>query len=334
MLPARLGGVSDAELRHLAAMAAVADEGSFGRAAARLGYSQSTISQQIAALEKAVGGAVFDRPGGPKPVRVNPLGALVLAHGRDLLAKAAALAAALDRFKAGDGRVDIGTFQSISNVILPPVVRRLREEHPGCDIRLFEEETGQPQVSDLDLMFFDGRAAADVHHLKLLDDPYLLAARPGAFPDGPVPLARLDGTPMVAYPPICDQARVEQELARRAIRPHIVFRTVGNEAVLSMVRAGMGTALLPRLAILSHHTRADNTLSFHQLQPPLPPREIFLLWEKGRTHSPLAARAIEIAVNVAAKIAEDKRQLSGPNRPAAPAGSTSLASASSSNIQS
>jgi DNA-binding transcriptional LysR family regulator len=320
MVSVRLGSVSDAELRHLAAMAAVADEGSFGRAAARLGYSQSTISQQIAALERAVGGAVFDRPGGPRPVRLTPLGALVLAHGRDLLAKAAAMAAALDRFKAGDGRVDIGTFQSVSNVIVPPVVRRLREEHPGCDIRLFEEETGQPQLSHLDLMFFDGRVDGDVQHLKLLDDPYLLVARPGVFPSGPVPLARLDGTPMVAHPPICDQARVEQELARRAVRPHIVFRTVGNEAVLSMVRAGMGTALLPRLAILSHATRADTTLSIHQLQPPLPPREIFLLWEKGRTHSPLAARAIEIAASVAAKIAEDKRQLSEPNRPA---GSTS-----------
>jgi DNA-binding transcriptional LysR family regulator len=312
----------DPELRQLAAMAAVADEGSFGRAAARLGYSQSTISQQIAALEKAVGGTVFDRPGGPKPVRITPLGALVLAHGRDLLASAAAMAAALDRFKAGDGRVDIGTFQSVTNVILPPVVRRLREEHPGCDIRLSEEETDQPRVSDLDLLFYDGRVDGDVHHRKLLDDPYLLVARPGAFPAGPVPLAELDGAPMVAHPPICGQARVEQELARRAVRPHIVFRTVGNEAVLSMVRSGMGTALLPRLAILSRDTPADKTLAIHQLQPPLPPREIFLLWEQGRTHSPLAARAIEIAASVAATIVED-RQASEPNRRPAPEGSTS-----------
>jgi DNA-binding transcriptional LysR family regulator len=303
--------MSDAELRHLAAMAAVADEGSFGRAAARLGYSQSTISQQIAALEKAVGGVVFDRPGGPKPVRLTPLGALVLAHGHDLLAKAAAMASAVDKFKAGDGRVDIGTFQSVTNVILPPLVRRLRDEHPGCDIRLFEEETDQPQVRDLDLMFFDGRVDADVHHLKLLDDSYLLVARPGAFPGGPVQLAQLDGAPMVAYPAICDQARIEEELARRSVRPHIVFRTVGNEAVLSMVRAGMGTALLPRLAILSPDTRADTTLSIHQVQPSLPPREIFLLWEKGRTHSPLAARTIEIAVNVATTIAEKSVVASG-----------------------
>jgi DNA-binding transcriptional LysR family regulator len=294
----------DVELRHLTTLAAVADEGSFGRAAARLGYTQSTVSQQIAALEKAVGGAVFDRPGGPKPVRITPLGAVVLAHGRDLLAKAQAMAAAVDRFKAGDGRVDIGTFQSVSNAILPLVVRRLLDEHPGCDIRLFEEETDRPQVRELDLMFFDGRIEGEVEHLKLLDDPYLLVARRGTFPDGPVRLAQLDGAPMVAYPPVCDQPRVEQALARRGVRPRIVFRTAGNETVLSMVRAGMGSAVLPQLAVHSADVGSDESLCMHELRPGLPPREIFLLWQADRTHSPLAARAIEIAVDVAGEIAK------------------------------
>src|SRR3990170_3611890 len=190
--------MADVELRHLRTMAAIAEEGTFGRAAGRLGYTQSSVSQQIAALEKAVGGAVFDRPGGPKPVRITPLGAVALAHGRELLAKAQAMAAAIDRFQAGDGRVDIGTFQSVSNAILPRVIRGLRDEHPGCDIRLFEEETDQPQLDDLDLMFFDGRVHGDVEHRKLLDDPYLLVARRGTFPDGPVRPAQLDGAPMVA----------------------------------------------------------------------------------------------------------------------------------------
>ena len=72
------------ELRHLAALDAVAETGTFGRAAARLGYTQSAVSQQISALEKAIGGAVFDRPGGPRPVRLTPLGKLVLGHARDL----------------------------------------------------------------------------------------------------------------------------------------------------------------------------------------------------------------------------------------------------------
>ena len=122
----------EVELRHLVTMAAVVDEGSFGRAAQRLGYTQSSVSQQIAALEKAVGGAVFDRPGGPKPVRITPLGKVVLTHGRDLLDRARAMTTALDRFRAGQGRIDIGTFQSLSNVILPPLVRALRDEFPAA----------------------------------------------------------------------------------------------------------------------------------------------------------------------------------------------------------
>ncbi|MFC4942890.1 LysR family transcriptional regulator [Pseudonocardia sp. GCM10023141] len=296
--------MSDVELRHLTALVAVADEGSFGRAATRLGYTQSTVSQQIAALERTVGGAVFDRPGGPRPVRITPLGAVVLAHGRELLAGTRAMTAAIDRFRAGEGRIDIGTFQSMSTAILPMVVRRLRDEHPGCDIRLFDEEIDRPQVRDLDLVFVDGRVDGAVEHRKLLDDPYLLVARRGTFPDGPVRLARLDGAPMVAFPLVCDQPRVEQALARRGVQPRTVFRTVGNETVLSMVRAGMGSAIMPRLAVHGADVGSDESLSLHELQPGLPPREIFLSWQADRTHSPLAARAIEIAVDVAGRFAE------------------------------
>ena len=303
MIPVILKHVSDVELRHLAAMAAIAEEGSFGRAAARLGYTQSTVSQQIAALERVVGGAVFDRPGGPKPVRLTPLGSVVLDQGRELLAKAGALAAAVDRFKAGEGRIDIGTFQSVSNIILPSIVRRLRDEHPGCDIRLSEGEPEQPQIGDLDLLFYDGRIDGDVEHLKLLDDPYLLVAGADTFPDGPVPLEQLDGAPMVAWPLICDQLSMEQAVAGSGARPQIVFRSAVNDTLLSMVRAGIGSAVLPWLAICGAGVPLDDGLRVHELRPSLPPREIYLNWRAGRTHSPLASRAIEIAVEVAAELA-------------------------------
>lgn len=287
------------ELRHLATLAAVADEGSFGRAAGRLGYTQSSVSQQIAVLEKAAGGALFDRPGGPKPVRITPLGAVVLQHGRELLRRAGELRDGIERFRAGDSRIDIGTFQTVSNTLLPQVIRGLRDAHPGCDIRLFEEETDDPDLTGLDLMFFDGRTGATIEDLKLLDDPYVLVARPGDFPAGPVPLAALDELPLVAHPPICHQAVVEAFLTARGIRPQFVFRTEGNEALLAMVRAGLGAALAPRLAVLRH----DDSLALHELTPGLPPREIFLLWQAGRTHSPLAAHAIELARKAAADLA-------------------------------
>ncbi|MGI5182632.1 LysR family transcriptional regulator [Dactylosporangium sp. CA-152071] len=290
--------MTDIELRHLATMTAVVDEGSFSRAAARLGYTQSTVSQQIAALEKTVGGAVFDRPGGPRPVRLTPLGQVVLTHGRDLLTRTHAMVDAIDRFRAGDGRIDIGTFQSLSIALLPRLVVALREEFPACDIRLFEEESDPPRVDDVDLMFYDGRTDGDVEHRKLLDDPYVLVARRGDFPDGVVPLAGLHLAPMVAWPADCDQPRIEAAFARAGVHPRIVFRSAGNDAVLSMVRAGIGSAVLPRLAL----SRVDDSLAVHELDPAFPPREIYLLWRAGRTHSPLAARAIELALGIAATL--------------------------------
>jgi DNA-binding transcriptional LysR family regulator len=303
--------MADIELRHLATMAAIADEGTFARAAVRLGYTQSTVSQQVAALERAVGGAVFDRPGGPKPVRITPLGAVVLSHGRELLARATAMDSAIERFRAGDGRVDIGTFQSVSNVLLPEVVRRLRDAHPGCDIRLFEEEADPPRVDQLDVVFYDRRVDGAVEHRKLLDDPYLLVAPPGAFPDGPVPLSRLDGAPLVAYPLTCDQPRMEQEVHGRGVHPRVVFRAAGNEALLSMVRAGLGYAVMPWLAV---HAAGD-TLRLHRLRPAPRPREIYLLWQAGRTHSPLAAHAVDVATEVARGIATE---LTGRGRRTSP----------------
>lgn len=285
------------DLRHLATLDAVATEGTFGKAADRLGYTQSAVSQQVAALEKAVGGAVFDRPGGPKPVRLTPLGEVVLAHGRELLARAAATEDAVERFKAGEGRVDIGTFQSVTNVILPTVVRQILIEHPNADIRLFEEETDQPTADGLDLVFFDGRVK-DAEQVKILDDPYVLVTRRVQFPAGPVPLQALHGAAMVAQPPICDQARVERVYADAGVAPLIVFRTADNRGVISMVRAYMGVAVMPRLAL----DVPSDDLSTHELEPALAPREIYLAWQANRTLSPLATRVIELTRQTAAKL--------------------------------
>ena len=63
------------ELRHLEALAVVSDEGSFRRAARKLGYTQSAISQQIAALERAVGHAVLERPSRGRPLALTEVGA-------------------------------------------------------------------------------------------------------------------------------------------------------------------------------------------------------------------------------------------------------------------
>lgn len=294
--------VSDVELRHLRTMAAIAEEGTFGRAAARLGYTQSSVSQQIAALERVLGGAVFDRPGGPRPVRITPLGEVVLAHGLDLLRRSEALADAVDRFRMGNSRIDIGTFPGVTKLILPSVVRRLLDEHPGCDIRLCDVAPEDPQLGELDLLFHDGPVGGDVENVKLLDEHYLLVAGAGVFPEGPVRVKLLDGAPMVAWPRTYYQNWLERVLASTGAQPRIVFRTTGHETIVSMVRAGIGSAVLPWLALHGSDAWSDERLSIHQLRPS-PARGMYLYWPAGVTQSPLVAQAIEIATEVAAGLA-------------------------------
>lgn len=287
----------DLDLRHLRTLEAIVEEGTFGRAARRLSYTQSSVSQQVAALERSVGGLVFDRPGGPRAVRMTPLGEIVLERGRRLLRGADELANAVERFRAGAGRIDIGTLQSVSTVIMPALVSRLKQEHPECEVTLFEAEPEDPRMGDLDLLFYDGLIDG-VESVKLLDDPYVLVARPGDFPDGPVPMRHLAGRAMVAWPATCDQPRIERALRDSDVTPRIVFRSASNEALLSMVRFGLGCAVLPRLAVAG--AERDPDLRVHALQP-AQCREIRLHRPKG-VPAPLVTRAIELARQIAATL--------------------------------
>jgi DNA-binding transcriptional LysR family regulator len=288
------------ELRHLTALDAIADAGSFGKAAVELGYSQSTLSQQIASLEKSIGGRLFDRGGGPRPAQLTPLGRLVLDHGRDLLASAHAVSEAIERFQAGSGRVDIGTFQTVTNALLPQVIRELREAHPDCEIKLYEDEADVPELEGLDVLFFDGPAPTGVDGTLILRDTHVLLAAAGELEPGPVDLMRLNGAAMVALPPICDQRRVEAALDAADVLPQFVFRTSDNTAIVSMVNAGLGWAIMPWLAIAS---MLPSTVTAHQLVPALEPRDIYAL--TSGTTSPLGTRVIELTRRVARDAARD-----------------------------
>ena len=287
----------DVDLRQLRTLVTVVEQGTFGRAGDVLGYSQSTVSQHVSGLERTVGGALFDRPGGPRPVRLTPLGQLVLERGRRLLAGAEELAESVDRFLAGGGRVDIGTFHSLSAVILPTLVRRMRDEVPGCEIRLFEGEPEDPRIGELDLLFHDAPVSGPVESVKLWDDPYVVVAPEGVLADGRVAVADLDGRAVLAWPEVCDQPRLESALRAHGCRPDVVFRSASTEALLAMARSGMGVALLPRLAV-GTAPGSDPVLRVHELEPTLC-REIYLHWPSGRTQSPAAVHAVRIAREIA-----------------------------------
>src|SRR5881398_3911499 len=128
-----------AELRHFLALEAVAREGSFGKAATALGYTQSAVSQQIAALERIVGHRLVDRPGGPKPVSLTDAGRLLLTHADAIAARVAAAQADLTALGEGEaGALRVGVFQSVGQRILPELMRRFVASWPKVDVSLTE----------------------------------------------------------------------------------------------------------------------------------------------------------------------------------------------------
>ena len=251
--------VRDLELKHLVALQAVAEERSFGRAATKLGYTQSAVSQQIAGLEKVVGETLFERPGGPKPVELTPAGALLLQHADGILERVGAAASDLAAFQAGRvGSLSVGTFQSVSVRVLPRLLAELRLDEPDLQIKLSESDDQGVLLSglrsgDLDLAFVVLPVEGDdIGLTPLFDDPFMVvcpAGSPLALGAGPVMAQELVGVPLIGQSQSACQKLIEDNLARAGVDPEVVFRSADNGAVQGMVRAGMGHSVMGRLAI-------------------------------------------------------------------------------------
>lgn len=301
------GSFADLELRHLAALRAVAEEGSFGRAAARLGFTQSAVSQQIAGLERIVGEPVFDRPGGPRPVTLTPLGALLLPHAVNVLDRLGCAEAELAGFRAGElATITVGTFQSVSVRIVPGVLKELRERHPGIDVQLVElDEDGELvarlHAGELDVAFLvlpvDGEEDLDV--VPVIDDELVVLCpidSPILPPDGrPIPVERLHRLPLVSQPSTTCTRLIEGRLRSAGVEPETFFRTAGNDAVQAMVRSGMGHAVMGALAV----DRDDQGVQVRETDPPLAPRSIVLASMKSRRLPPAVEPFVEVALDVA-----------------------------------
>src|SRR4029079_5470326 len=169
------------ELRHFAALDAVAHEGSFGRAADRLGYTQSAVSQQIATLEKIVGETLVDRPGGPRAVSLTDAGEVLLRHAEAIVARLRAARADIAALRAGEtGALRVGTYRSVGARVLPEVMRRFLRDWPGIELGLSEPAT-DPELyaavesGALDLAFCSPPLPdGPFEMLELMSDPYVL----------------------------------------------------------------------------------------------------------------------------------------------------------------
>jgi DNA-binding transcriptional LysR family regulator len=282
------------ELRYLTALVAVASERSFGRAADRLGYTQSAVSQQIAALERSVGLRLIERPGGRRPVELTEAGERLARHAESIVSSVHLASAEMASLADGrTGRLRVGMYQSIGVRLLPGIVRRLAETCPDLELETFESGDDRELLDglaagELDLSFTIVPVTDErVETLELRSDPYCLVvpADSELALRGEVELEELASLELVSF-------RSCPILAGLGIELDPFFRSDDNGVLQAMVAEGSGSALLPRLAI----DESDPRVTVIDLDGQVPSRVIALGWIRDRGLPPAAKRFVDAAV--------------------------------------
>lgn len=244
------------ELHQLRYFCAVADTGSFSRAAERCHVSQPSLSQQILKLESELGARLFDRLG--RSVRLTELGQAFLPRARSVLHElATAKDEVAERLHSEAGPVVIGAIPTIAPYWLPPRLASFSRKFPKIHLTIAEEITpillDRLRAGSVDLAIlalpirgheFDSHPLFTERLFAALPKKHKLARRPA------LQLADLRPDPFLflrdghcfrdTAVAACDRARLD---------PRVVFESGHLSSLLAMVGAGMGVSLVPEMAV-------------------------------------------------------------------------------------
>ncbi|HYE94361.1 MAG TPA: LysR family transcriptional regulator [Terriglobales bacterium] len=280
----------DVELIHLRTLAEIARLASFSRAADALHLSQPAVSHHVRHLEAALGVRVLDRLG--KRAVPTRAGALVLERARRIFQELEAVGQELHRLRGVvSGRVRLGTGATASIYLLPPLLRRLRRDHP--DLELVVVTGNAPEIaagvlgSELDV----GVVTLPVSERRLEVSPFcpdpLVAIAPADGPwraRGRVSPAELARHPLILYERGGMIRRVIDRWFRAAgVRPHVTMELGNAEAIKELVAAGLGLSITSAITVTPEVTRG--ALRALPLEPPLA-RELGVIRRRGKTVSP------------------------------------------------
>ncbi len=280
------------EVRALRALVTVADRGSFRNAATALGYTQSAISHQVSALERALQVPMFTRPGGRGTVTLTAAGDAAYRRARRVLGEIETLGADVAAIERGERpTLRIGVFQTATTELLPSALRTLREQRPDVEVVLSEIQEAGPafdRLADgqLDLAFIVNPEPDErVRSIPLLEDRWvILTRRDSELAAAPSPtFDLLDGADVVAWTRRWrTQRALEQAWRRRGISPRVVFRTDDNLALQRLVASGYGHACLDRL---SANGAVEPSLTWIAPEEILIPRTVALCHPRHRDPS-------------------------------------------------
>lgn len=260
------------EARHLRVLRAVAATGSFSAAARELGCTQPAVSQQMKALENSAGTPLLIRTG--REMRLTQAGEALVRHAAGILAGLTAAeeeVAAIAGLRAG--RVRLVSFPSGSSTLVPTALAALRAAHPGTRVSLVDAEPPRSVEMlregdcDVALAFRYGTGGTEAEWDDLVVRPLLTDRLVGLLPDS----HRLAAADAVAVRDLADESwiagcpRCRRQLvdvcAEAGFTPRIDFATDDYPAVIGLVGAGLGVAVLPELALESVMPKGARTVT-------------------------------------------------------------------------
>jgi DNA-binding transcriptional LysR family regulator len=271
------------DVKRLRVLREVAARGSFSAAADALSYTQSAISQQIAALEREAGSVLVERSA--RGVRLTPAGAALVAHTDAILARLDAAERELEAI-AGlkGGHLRMVAFPSAAASLMPLAIAEFRRRHPAVDLTLEPREpqeglaclkAGECDVTISLEASCDLVADEQIDKTYLLDDPMFavlpidhpLARKPG------LELADLAGEAWIQGTiGSCPDAQILlRACATAGFEPNVAFQSDDYTAIQGFIAAGVGVALIPDLALLA--VRDD--IAIRDLGAAAPSRHIY-----------------------------------------------------------
>jgi DNA-binding transcriptional LysR family regulator len=250
------------DVRRMRVLREVAQRGSFSAAAEALSFTQSAVSQQIAALEREAGTVLVQRSA--RGVRLTEAGEALVRHTDAILARLAEAEAELEAIAGlSGGRLRMASFESAGATLMPLAIAAFRERHPAVELSmsLLEPEDSIPRLraGELDLAVTftapQGREGEDgLHYQHLIDDPmYLVLPRDHALANKRhLRLADLAGEAWIGGAAPCECNRlIYRACSAAGFDPRIAFETDDYTAMQGFVAAGVGVSLIAELGLRS-----------------------------------------------------------------------------------
>jgi DNA-binding transcriptional LysR family regulator len=295
------------ELRHLEYLVAVAEEGSFTRAAARVHVAQPGVSAQIRQLERELGQTLLDRSG--RRVTPTDVGAAVLPHARAALRAVEGVREAVQELsELIRGRVRVGMAAAPGAFRIADLLAGFHGAHPGVEISLLQDESAQLLRSlndgflDLALIGVSGPAPAGIERQVIVDDRLMA----GVHEEHPLAQRREVALRMLAQEPLICVPRgtgmrsaLQEGCASVGVEPHIAFEAADPLVLAQLAVRRLGVAILPESA-----AGIEPSLRMLAITRPSLRSRIELAWRHEGPQSPIAPAARALIAAARAFFAE------------------------------